>query len=57
MNIKVFIKMDDYGADFYKSNGFQEPIKIGSIGNAGVANDFIEILRKLGHEVEIEELV
>jgi len=51
--IKLIV--DEYIGRLYKQNKRGAWRKFWQIGNAGIALDIADLLRKLGHKVEIEE--
>lgn len=50
---QLVLKHDRYGADLYKKDKVGRLRKIATIGNYGIAFEFIYILKRLGISVEL----
>lgn len=54
LNKKLRLYHNEYVATLRRKSG-RGWLKIATIGNTGVALDFVNILRKLGHKIEVIE--
>ena len=52
----IIVETTPYSGDFYKGpEELERNVPFASVGNASVADDMVEILRALGHTVEVRD--